>query len=288
MLFYQRLSLQDSQDLTLKHPIALYLFASVLSGLIGLYSFKRKSISASGLAALIGISFSLIWLDQIALLLPLFYMFASSSLLSKLHNKQKLDSEKLLDKSGPRDYVQALANLGVATAFVFAYRFTENVLFVVAAVGSVAAGNSDSWASEIGSLSKKPPFSILNFRPMARGISGGISVIGTMSGFVGSFFIALLSFVTIQLIDPIHLPFYSFICAISFAGFLAMLFDSLLGALFQALYEDTEKQQLTERAEGNRLKKGLSWMNNDLVNFLSTLFGGVLATALYTLSTFKT
>lgn len=267
--------------IALKFPIAVYLFASAFSGLVGWYSFKRKSVSVSGLAALIGISFSLIWLDQIALLLPLFYMFASSSLLSKLHNKQKQESEKVLGKSGPRDYVQALANLGVATVFILAYRFSGNMLFVVAAVGSAAAGNADSWASEIGALSEQQPFSILNFRPMARGISGGISVMGTMAGFVGSFFLAFVSFITIRIIEPMDDSFYPFIYATSFAGFLAMLFDSLLGALFQALYVDPEKQQLTEHAEGNRLVKGLSWMNNDLVNFLSTLFGGVLSALFY-------
>lgn len=210
-------------------------------------------------------------------------MFASSSLLSKVHNKQKLESEKVLGKSGPRDYVQALANLGVATVCFLIYSFSNNVIWVAAGVGSVATGNADSWASEIGSMSKKPPFSILTFKPMRPGISGGVSALGTLAGLAGSLFIACTSFFTLQALDQIDVSLLSFLFATSLAGFVGMLFDSLLGVLFQALYLDPHTHQTTERQEGNRLVKGITWMSNDLVNFLSTLFGGLVAAAMWCL-----
>jgi len=247
-----------------------------------MYSFRRKSVSSSGLAALILISFSLIWLDQIALLLVLFYMFASSSLLSALQKKKKQEMEKVLSKSGPRDYVQALANLGVATAFILLHSCAGEPIWMVAAIGSVAAGNSDSWASEIGALSKQSPVSILGFRPLAPGISGGITGLGTLAGLLGSLFIAGASVLTVHWMDTMmNAPAFLVFLAASLAGFLGMLFDSLLGALFQALYQDPFTLELTENAQGNRLMKGLPWMNNDMVNFLSTLFGGLVAVLFY-------
>lgn len=238
----------------------------------------------SGLLAMVVISYSIIWIDQITLLFPLFYMFASSSLLSSFKKKQKQETEKVLSKSGPRDYVQALANLGVATAFILVYNFFGDPIWIVAMVGSVAAGNADSWASEIGVLSKKQPVSILHFKVMPPGISGGVTLLGSFAGLVGSFFIAAASVFTIQALDPVSLPIIPVLFTTGLAGFFGMLFDSFMGVLWQALYQEPHTLGLTENADGNRLIKGFSWMNNDMVNFLSTLFGGVAAVLIYWLA----
>jgi len=265
----------------LKYNLGIYFFATTVSVLIGWYSFKKGSVSWSGLAALVTISTGIIWLDEIALLFTLFYMFASSSALSSFRKKQKLETEKVLSKAGPRDYVQALANLGVATICIVAYKFLAHPVWMIAAIGSVAASNADSWASEIGSLSKKNPVSIINFQALPRGVSGGISLLGTIAGFAGSVFIVTASMLTIQLLEPVKLNIWPFVVSASIAGFLSMLFDSWMGALFQALYKDSRNSGLTENSDGNRLVKGYGWINNDMVNFFSTLFGGLCSSLIY-------
>lgn len=246
--------------------MTLQLIAQAFSLFVGLFSYRRQSISKSGLGALLLVSGLFIWLDQLPALVIVFSMFASSSLLSKYKKAQKEKAEKVVAKSGPRDWVQAVCNLGVATAMMLAYEFTGEQAFLVGLVGSVASANADSWASEIGGLSKSKPVLITNFKPVQAGISGGITLLGTFGGILGSLFIAGISVL-----------FFGYqIALIGFlAGIAGLFFDSYLGAWFQALYVD-EAGNVTENKTG-KLTKGFTWMDNDVVNFMATLFGGVVA-----------
>ena len=58
----------------------------------------------------------------------------------------------------------------------------------------MAAANSDTWASEIGSMSKGKPISVKTFKRAERGTSGAVSLLGTFAAVVGSFLIALPSY----------------------------------------------------------------------------------------------
>ena len=61
-------------------------------------------------------------------------------------------------------------------------------------LSSVSAANSDTWATEIGKLSKKKPVSIINFKITEAGYSGGITAIGTLGSFLGSITIGLIGY----------------------------------------------------------------------------------------------
>ena len=63
-------------------------------------------------------------------------------------------------------------------------------------------------------------------------------------------------------------------------------FDSLLGATVQAMYYCPDCDMETERPMhrcGTKAKtlRGISWINNDTVNFLATLFGGIVAMGMF-------
>ena len=79
------------------------------------------------------------------------------------------------------------------------------------------------------------------------------------------------------------LPVVQFLIAVSLAGLIGSLTDSLLGASMQAIYYDPIRQKETERQifdeEGNPVAplRGWVWMNNDVVNFLSSVCGAVAA-----------
>jgi uncharacterized membrane protein len=76
---------------------------------------------------------------------------------------------------------------------------------------------------------------------------------------------------------------------IALAGLAGAFLDSLLGATVQAIYYDPDRQKETERKimheDGSPASpiRGWDWMNNDAVNFLSSIFGAVVAVGLYTL-----
>jgi uncharacterized membrane protein len=75
----------------------------------------------------------------------------------------------------------------------------------------------------------------------------------------------------------------AFIGVATIAGLIGSLSDSLMGATVQRLY--TGPHGLTERAyadDGTQLPlvRGWRWMNNDAVNFLSSLIGALVAVGL--------
>ena len=62
--------------------------------------------------------------------------------------------------------------------------------------------------------------------------------------------------------------------------------DSLLGATVQAMYYCPACEKETERRIHNcgtrtRPMRGVTWLNNDVVNFIATFFGGLLAMAIH-------
>lgn len=253
--------------------------AQVFSILVGIVSYQRKSISLSGLLALLFISGLYIWLDQVMLLIVVYAMFASSTLLTKFRKKDKAEFETINEKNGPRDFIQAIANLGPATVFMLLYYIYSNDYWLAGFLGSVAAANADSWASEIGGLSKQKPVMITNFKQVDKGVSGGITFLGIIGGIIGSMFIVFL-FQLVQVTFQLSRISNIILFAAVFGGLFGFLLDSFIGALSQALYISESGEFKEFSNEKVRKVKGFSWMSNDLVNFISTLVTGMLSSYL--------
>lgn len=260
----------------------LSISAQVFSLLVGIIAFKRHSVSTSGLIALIVISALFIWMGHITLLVVMFAMFASSSLLSHYKKSEKKEFDEVVSKTGPRDYIQALANLGVATLLLILFQFIQSEVLISALIGSVAAANADSWASEIGGISKRKPVLITTFKPVDKGISGGVTYPGTMGGIAGSLFITCVGVIFLNLSNGFQGNITFLFWSSFIAGILGFIFDSYAGAIFQSLYRNKTTDGLTENNEGEKeLVKGYHWINNDTVNFLTTLVAAIIAGAIY-------
>jgi len=116
------------------------------------------------------------------------------------------------------------------------------------------------------------------------GIALPISVIAS--------FIAVLAFVLEALASGVSsrgafvFVSYPTIIAGTLGGLFGALFDSVLGATVQAMYYCDVDQKETESAVhrcGNktRLIRGWEWLDNDWVNFLSSIFGSLVALLVY-------
>lgn len=247
----------------------------ILIIVVALIGYMFQSLTFSGvLGTIIVGAFVLVGFNFKGLLL-LGAFFASSSLLSKFKIEKKQEYlQSKLEKGEQRDIIQVLANGGVpAIIALFAYISPENVwqyMFIIA----IAAANSDTWASELGSLSKYKPVFVLTLKRVDPGTSGAVSIVGTFAGLAGSIFIAIVS---VMLWKEISIT--AFLLIILF-GFLGNLLDTLFGATIQVSYRcetcglETEKTVHCEK--NTSYKSGYILFNNDMVNFSSILLASVI------------
>lgn len=265
-----------------------------LSGLIGALARARGSLSTSGVAGAILTGTAMFgfggWMPGLLLIA----FFVSSSALShfKQNNTAKKYAAEMFEKGGQRDLGQTLANGGVAAAFA--------VLMGLAALagqddiarfglggllGALATVNADTWATELGVLSRARPRLITHLgKTVPPGASGGVTAVGTGAALAGAAFIgAVYAALNAAQGDAARLDHFAFIAVCGLAGALA---DSFLGATTQAMFFDPATGRETEKAQGknsapNRFARGWRWMNNDWVNFLSSLAGAFACAALF-------
>ncbi|MFH0930376.1 MAG: DUF92 domain-containing protein, partial [Candidatus Zixiibacteriota bacterium] len=206
--------------------------------------------------------------------IPLLFFFFSSSLLSKYKQGKKAEYKNIFEKTGARDKNQVLANGSLAGILSFIYFLFPSSSIYSAYLSSLATVTADTWGTEIGILSTSAPLSLKRFKRVLPGSSGGISFLGTLSSFCGSFFLASSGFIPGISPFPFKLELFSLIVI---AGFLGSFIDSLLGAFLQAQYLCPICNKITEKKThcGLETKKvsGVSWLNNDWVNFFSSISG---------------
>ena len=117
--------------------------------------------------------------------------FFSSSILSVILKKQKQKVNEKYAKGSRRDAGQVLANGGVATLCVIVGAiFPDQPVFWWMFCAAFAAANADTWATEIGALSKSAPRLITSFKQVEAGTSGGITLLGSVSALAGASLIA--------------------------------------------------------------------------------------------------
>jgi len=255
----------------------------ILSALIGGAAYRRGSLTPSGWLGAIITGTLTFGFGGWAWGLTLIAFFLSSSALSHFRQarKQAIAGEKF-EKGGRRDLAQTLANGGAGAALALAYGLNGAPIGLLAAfAGVMATVTADTWATEIGILSLRPPRLITSWRTVEPGTSGGITAYGILASSAGALMIGL----TLMLLAAIELGTWWLwlLPAAIVGGLVGSLADSLLGATVQAIYRSPSGGE-TERRIGrdgapNLALHGWRWMNNDLVNLLSSVVGGLAAIA---------
>lgn len=146
---------------------------------------------------------------------------------------------------------QVLANLGAAALASLLYALAGNRAWLLATATALAEAAADTVASEVGQTYGRNAILITTGQPVPSGTDGGITCIGTLSG------IAAALIVTAVAVWGGIVPGNQFWIPVAI-GVAGMLVDSVFGATLQ--------------------RKG--WMNNEAVNFWSTLITAALAYAL--------
>ena len=255
---------------------SFFLILFILAISIG--GWKTKNLSSSGavMAVVIGLFIGNAYGFKGLFVLGVFFL--SSSIWSHQFKKAKIGIEDRLAKTSIRDWQQVLANGGPAALFALMFTLTGEEVFTFAFAASIAGANSDTWASEIGPLSHKSPFSIRSFKRVPKGTSGAISLVGTAAAVLGSVIISLTALLMFNGMDSV-----SFML-ITVSGFLGNIIDTLLGAFVQLDFRcrvcGVHTESTVHCGKQTKRTKGL-WMNNELVNALSSLMAGVILLLFY-------
>lgn len=176
-------------------------------------------------------------------------------------------------KHGARTVVQLLANGGAATVAIILYRILKDGAFLYVYVICVIEACADSIASDIGVLSKRPPVSILTFKRVQTGLSGGVSPLGLSASFAGCVFMAMLSLICVGF----SIKNFILTAVIPFFG---MILDSVIGASLQVKYKCAKCGKYTERAEhcGEKTvySEGIPFLDNSAVNLMTNIITGII------------
>ncbi len=258
------------------------LLGLVLSAIIAALALWRGSLTPNGaigammVGALIFAMGGWMW----GLLLVAF--FVTSSALSHYQERVKEPLAEKFQKGHRRDLGQVLANGGWGALIALAFGFYPHPAVFFAFAGAMATVNADTWATELGVLSRRPPRLITTGQVVAIGTSGGVTPFGTFVALCGALLIGALAFLFILVAPDAMAPRsragFLFPLVIAAAGFFGSLFDSLLGATVQAIYFCDFDQKETESARhrcgrATRLVRGWRWLDNDWVNFLASVVG---------------
>ena len=255
--------------------IGNYLVPIVLTPVIIALVLKKKALTpfATVLAVFLDIVVSLTLGYRGFLLLLTFLV--GSVLVDKV-KKLKQKSDGITKRGDCRDAIQVVANGIVPMFFAIFAALYRNPAFLVGYIATLSEAFADTAASGFGVFSKRN-YDIFKARPAEKGMSGGVSLVGSLAALVASFVIPALALL-------FNIISWQFFLLASLVAFLGVFVDSALGSLLQVKYRCKACGKLTER-EWHCQKKcekasGFEFFDNDVVNLFSGAFAAILATAL--------
>lgn len=254
------------------------------SVLIAGAAYARKSLSASGMLAAMGMGTLMYGLGSLPWYGLLIYFFVSSTVWSKLKRKAKQQAESGYEKGGRRDAGQVWANGGIGLLLCIASFVWPHPVWWFAFLGVMGTVTADTWATELGGLSRSKPRSIRTGRIVEPGTSGGITRLGMTASILGAGSIGVLGAVLAWLLGEVTIPI-AWVVAATLGGTAGSLTDSWLGATVQRMNHCArcggEVESSVHCGENTKHLRGWRWMNNDAVNSISSILGGCVALTVY-------
>ena len=179
----------------------------------------------------------------------LFVTFLAAAVSSRLGLRRKTLLGIAEERGGRRGAGNAIANTGFAAgaALLSALTYAHDAA-LLAFAAALAAGGSDTFASEIGKAWGRRTYLVSNLRIVAPGTPGAMSLEGTIAGLLAAFGLATVA-ILLGLVGP--------------KALLPVVIGATVGSLCESL--------LASSLEGPGI------LNNDILNFLNTAIAATAA-----------
>lgn len=265
--------------------------------------YAARSLTAGGAVGAVVVGTAVFGMGGVAWGVLLVVFFVTSSLLTKWHTGAKARAAAEFEKGGRRDLGQVLANGGVPAALAIVAALSPGVDTFPMLVGALAVATADTWATELGLLSRAAPRLITTGRRVAPGTSGAVSPLGlaatvaggaviggtagvlVAAGVPGAADMSATSVGAVGMAGPVGRSMLigaaRFVPLAIGAALAGSLLDSFLGATVQGLYRCASCGVETERrvhrcGEATTAVRGWAFLNNDRVNLIAIVAGAVV------------
>lgn len=204
-------------------------------------------------------------------------MFLSVTVLSRLGAGEKARRlAGVVEKGSERDASQIIANGVAFTIAALGSLIAPAPAWAALAAGALSFSAADTWATEIGTLARREPRSIITGKRVPVGTSGGVSLPGTLGMFAGATFIG---------VEAVFAAWPVSLAATVLGGVVAAVADSVIGATLQTRRWCDRCMKQTERGihdcgTHTTIIGGLRWLDNDAVNGLCSAIGALIALVL--------
>lgn len=193
----------------------------------------------------------------------LLVFFFSSAVIGRLVRTSRVAGPLVEEQSRPRDAYQVLAVGALPALAALCSKFTGESGWLWGCFGALAFATADTWATEWGQSYPGSPRLLAFGREVPPGLSGGVTLRGTLAGLGGAVLIAAVGVV---------------VCGggwrewlgVTAVGWSGSVLDSILGASIQARGSCSVCGRITERAKhcGSRTVWQRRGLSNEAVNLV--------------------
>jgi uncharacterized protein (TIGR00297 family) len=257
---------------------------------VAVAAYRRGSLTISGAAAAVAVGTVSVSAGYSWGALLIAFFVSATALSQNRADEKARRTGGVIEKAGARDALQVLANGAVFAIAAAAIKVVWGLklgtmdslpawtwMWTAIGGGAIATACADTWSTEIGTLSDAPPRLITTRAVVPPGTSGGVTARGLGATVAGACFIGVLAW-------AVRWP-ATLAVATAGGGIIGALADSLLGATVQGRRRCPQCGVATERlvhdcGTETVAAGGLAWLDNDLVNLLSTGIGALAAAAI--------
>lgn len=190
-----------------------------------------------------------------------------SVIIHVIRKVKKVNCDDIVEKEHKKDFFQILVNGIFALCACLLCQIADDVRFLYIACICISASFIDSVSSDIGTMSKKDSYDIFKRKRVEKGLSGGISFLGSISSLIGAILLAVY-IVVLYSLSPIYVLYYTLLIL---SG---TIVDTIFGSLLQVKYKCSECGKITEKKthcnKETVYHSGFRFVNNDIVNLMAS------------------